>query len=162
MNWDNPEDRAALIERVGVEEYNRLHAEHRKASVVATVNGHDIRPVGSRFGRLFMVGDTGRAFSTQPEAEAFARGEVPRRLSGLLRLCDDDRARDLLRAMHERSGADASYRPLFSDWAFGEGSTLALREAARPFGNYMGDLAFANIVDALDTASLKERQEAGR
>lgn len=45
---------------------------------VATVNGHAIRPVSTRFGRLFQVGKTGRAFSTQPEAEAFAKTEAPK------------------------------------------------------------------------------------
>lgn len=74
MDWDDPAARAELIERVGVEEYNRQHAAHMKASVVATVNGHDIRPVGSRWGRLFMVGGTGSAFRTLAEAEAFAKG----------------------------------------------------------------------------------------
>lgn len=74
MNWDDPEARLALVERVGHTEYNRLiAAHHAAASVVATVNGHPIRPVNTRFGRLFQVGKTGRAFSTQPEAETFAK-----------------------------------------------------------------------------------------
>jgi hypothetical protein len=73
MNWDDPTERFALIERVGHEEYNRLFAEHQKASVIATVAGHAIRPVGSRFGRLFAVGGTDRAFATQREAEQYAR-----------------------------------------------------------------------------------------
>jgi hypothetical protein len=74
MNWDDPAERASLIERVGIERYNRLFEAHRQASIVATVNGHDIRPVSSRFGRLYMVDGTGQAFATLDQAEAFARG----------------------------------------------------------------------------------------
>jgi hypothetical protein len=40
--------------------------------VLATVGGHAIRPVQTRFGRLFAVGATGKAFSTRDQAEAFA------------------------------------------------------------------------------------------
>lgn len=72
MNWDNPEERLALIERVGAEEYNRLIQAYHEESTVARVGGHALRPVGSRFGQLFLVGDTGKAFRTQAEAEVFA------------------------------------------------------------------------------------------
>jgi hypothetical protein len=75
MDWNDPEARAHLIDRVGAEEYNRQFAAHRAASVIATVNGYHIRPVGSRFGRLFQVGDTGTAFRTLDEAKAFANKE---------------------------------------------------------------------------------------
>lgn len=75
MNWDDPAARAHLIERVGAAEYNRQFEAHLAASVVSTINGHKIRPVGSRFGRLFMVGDTGTAFRSLAEAEAFAAKE---------------------------------------------------------------------------------------
>lgn len=77
MNWDDPAARARLIDQVGVAEYNRQFEAHRSASVVSTVNGHKIRPVGSRFGRLFMVGDTGTAFQKLADAEAFAAKEPP-------------------------------------------------------------------------------------
>lgn len=78
MNWDDPAARARLIEQVGADEYNRRLRAHQEASVVAIVNGHKIRPVNSpRFGRLFMVGDTGTAFSTQGEAERFASEQEP-------------------------------------------------------------------------------------
>jgi hypothetical protein len=74
INWDDPEARFRLIERVGVDRYNELYAEYWRRSVVATVAGHEIRPVTSeRFGRLFVVGDTGRAFSILPQAETYAR-----------------------------------------------------------------------------------------
>jgi hypothetical protein len=72
-NWDDPTSRLALIEAVGADEYNRLIAEHHRRQTVATVNGHGIRIIGSRFGRLFMVDGTDRAFSTRDEADAFAR-----------------------------------------------------------------------------------------
>ena len=68
MNWYDPAERAALIERVGIDEYNRLHAEHMRDSIVAVVNGHCIRMVGARFGRLFAVGKTDQAFRTLDEA----------------------------------------------------------------------------------------------
>lgn len=77
INWDDPAARASLIESVGVAEYNRLQAEHRAASVVETVNGHGLRWVGSRFGRLCMVGDTGSAFTTLEQARAFALTKEP-------------------------------------------------------------------------------------
>ena len=71
MNWNDPAERAALIERVGGQEYNRLFQEHVEQSTVAFVNGYRIRPVGSRFGLIFMVeGSSG--FRTQAEAEAHA------------------------------------------------------------------------------------------
>jgi hypothetical protein len=73
MNWDNPEERASLVEQVGVTEYNKRFAAHLAASVVATVNGHTIRPVHCRFGRVFMVDGTNTGFTTQAQAEAFAR-----------------------------------------------------------------------------------------
>jgi hypothetical protein len=71
IDWNDPTARFALIERVGLRRYNELHTER---IVVATVGGHAIRPVNSsRFGRLFVVGDTGRAFRRQQAAEAYAR-----------------------------------------------------------------------------------------
>lgn len=78
INWDDPEARLALIESVGVAEYNRQAEAHRTNSTIETVNGHRIRPVSSRFGRLFMVGDTGTAFATLEQARAFANKESPK------------------------------------------------------------------------------------
>jgi hypothetical protein len=72
MNWDDPSARAALIERVGVAEYNRQFEAHRLATTVETVNGYPIRPTNTRFGRLFMVEGTGNAFYKIEEARAFA------------------------------------------------------------------------------------------
>jgi hypothetical protein len=71
-DWDDPASRARLIESVGAEEYNRLFAEHRRKSVVATVNGYDIRPVLTRLGRLFAVDGTRQAYTTLKQAKAYA------------------------------------------------------------------------------------------
>lgn len=73
VDFTDPASRLRHIEAVGPAAYNRDLAEHRRRSTIATINGHAIRPVPSRFGRLYMVGDTGRAFATQAEAEAFAK-----------------------------------------------------------------------------------------
>jgi hypothetical protein len=70
MNWDNPEERLALIERVGIEEYKRLHAAHLEASTVGTtVKGRAIRTVMTRFGLLYAVDGTRVAFSTLDAAQ---------------------------------------------------------------------------------------------
>jgi predicted helicase len=76
MDWDNPEARAELVERVGLQEYNRLFENHREASIVSVVNGYAIRPVMTRFGQLFLVDGAGQAFFTLKEAEhcAWTRG----------------------------------------------------------------------------------------
>jgi len=73
IDWDDPVARLRLIESIGVDAYNAAMKEHLRTSVIKTVNGHDIRPVQTRFGRLFMVADTDRAFATLDEAEAFAK-----------------------------------------------------------------------------------------
>jgi hypothetical protein len=72
MNWNDPEQRLALIERVGAQEYTRLMWKHHDEITLATINGHRIRPVGSRFGRLFLVEGTDKAFRTLDEAKDFA------------------------------------------------------------------------------------------
>lgn len=68
MNWNDPDERFDLIQRVGIKEYNRLLVEHHKKSVVGSCNGYDIRTVGSGFGTLFMVVGTDRAFGNLPDA----------------------------------------------------------------------------------------------
>jgi len=73
MNWDDPAARARLIDHVGAAKYNEMFETHRRASIVATVNGHDIRPVTSgRFGVIYMVGDTGHGFAKIDDAKNFA------------------------------------------------------------------------------------------
>jgi len=74
MNWDDPAQRAQLAEQLGPAGYNAAFEKHRQASVVSGVNGYQIRPVASRFGRLFMIEGTGKAYSTLPQAEEYARG----------------------------------------------------------------------------------------
>ena len=77
MNLDTPEGRLAAAESLGPDGYNAAMEAHHKASEIATVNGYGIRPVSSRFGRLFMVVGTDAAFSTQAAAEAHAKS-LPR------------------------------------------------------------------------------------
>jgi len=80
MDWDNPEDRARLVERVGPIEYERLHMAHVKASTLETVNGYGIRPVRSpRFGLIYMVDGAGAGFSTIEKARKHAASLMPRR-----------------------------------------------------------------------------------
>jgi hypothetical protein len=72
IDWSNPAACDRLTEFVGPDEYNRLHAEQMARSTVATVNGHAIRKVQSRFGKLYQVGRTGTAFSSFEAAKNFA------------------------------------------------------------------------------------------
>lgn len=72
MNWNDPAERLALIERIGAEAYNEEFEEHMRQTTLVTICGHAIREVGSRFGRLFQVGSTGRAFKTILQAETYA------------------------------------------------------------------------------------------
>ena len=72
IDWSDPVARHRLIKCVGPEEYNRLYAEQMARSTVATVNGHAIRKVQSRFGKLYQVGTTGTAFSSFEAAKTFA------------------------------------------------------------------------------------------
>jgi hypothetical protein len=74
MNWDDPQERFQLIERVGPYRYNELRAAHMRSASVAEAGGHAIRiTMSERFGRLFLVGETGRAFAHQAQAEQWAR-----------------------------------------------------------------------------------------
>lgn len=68
MNWDSPEDRYALLDLAGAEEYSRQLRVAMAGNVIDVVNGHAIRSVHSRFGLIFTVGDTGVAFQRLPEA----------------------------------------------------------------------------------------------
>ena len=72
IDWSDPVARDRLIECVGPDEYNHLQAEEMARSPVATVNGHAIRKVQSRFGKLYQVGRTGTAFSAFEAAKNFA------------------------------------------------------------------------------------------
>lgn len=71
--FENPACRAALAPA----DYERERLAHAAASTVETCNGHALRTTPSRFGRLFAVGSTGRAFANLEQARAFALfGEV--------------------------------------------------------------------------------------
>ena len=72
IDWSDPVARDRLIECVGPDEYDRLHAEQMARSTVATVNGHAIHNVQSHFGKLYQVGRTGTAFSAFEAAKNFA------------------------------------------------------------------------------------------
>lgn len=77
MNWDDPAHRLALIEIVGIPEYNRLHAEQRERETIGTENGYKLRRVGSRFGSLVQVVGTDSAFATLIEARNYAQTLAP-------------------------------------------------------------------------------------
>ncbi len=81
INWSNAAERAALIDRVGVDEYQRLLAQHRRDSVVACVNGYPIRPVDTvRFGRLYQIDGTRIAYPTLVAAMEQAKKLTPQEL----------------------------------------------------------------------------------
>jgi hypothetical protein len=77
MNWDNPAERLALIQRVGVAEYQRLlneyGDEHRERTTVAVINGRSIWPVECKYGRVFAGQGLNVAFATLDGAIAHAR-----------------------------------------------------------------------------------------
>ena len=77
MNWDDPADRSALIERVGVRKFSRMCNEYYRTNVAATVNGYNIRPIAVRG---FTV--CGKMFKTLEEAESYAGTLVKRNLRG--------------------------------------------------------------------------------
>lgn len=47
------------------------------SNAIRVVNCHAIRTITSRFGRLYLIGATGSAYSTMEEAERFAAAEQP-------------------------------------------------------------------------------------
>lgn len=73
MNWDNPAERLALIQRVGVAEYERPLRKHREQGTPVVENGHAIRPVQCGYGRVFAVEGVDVAFATLDGAKAHAR-----------------------------------------------------------------------------------------
>jgi hypothetical protein len=83
IDWNDPEARFALIQRVGVTEYCRLQHEHRDrlmdqaGSTVVTVNGRVIKQVQTRLGRVFAVAGTDGAFANLEDAQAYARSLPP-------------------------------------------------------------------------------------
>ena len=79
IDWDEPTARFRLAEQVGLHRYAQLEAAYMRRTMVATIGGHAIREkTSSRFGRLFIVGGTGRAFRRLDQAKAYARKEANR------------------------------------------------------------------------------------
>jgi hypothetical protein len=72
MDWDNPAERLALIERIGTQAYNDALAEHVRRTTISTVGGHGIRAMRTSFGKLYQVMGTDKAFRTLEKAEAYA------------------------------------------------------------------------------------------
>lgn len=73
MNWNDPQERLALIEKAGAIEYNRRLNQHCEDSTLAVVNGYPIRAINSpRFGRVYMVDGLGKGHSTLAGAKAMA------------------------------------------------------------------------------------------
>ena len=72
INWGDPKERSRLVEKIGLEAYNEAFIKYIEQSTVAIVAGHSIRPVWTRFGKLWLVGNTGRAFSTLEQAKIWA------------------------------------------------------------------------------------------
>jgi len=77
MDWNDPVERSRLAEKLGPAGYTLAFEEHVRASTVATINGHAIRPVRTRFGRLYKVGATGRAHPDLEQAKKMAREAPP-------------------------------------------------------------------------------------
>jgi len=70
-------ERLALIQRVGVAEYQRLlngyGDEHRERTTVAVINERSIWSVECKYGRVFAVQGSKVAFATLDGAKAYAR-----------------------------------------------------------------------------------------
>lgn len=73
MDWQDPQERRALSERVGEAEYNRRLLAHWQAATIETVAGHDIRSVHTKGVRRFHVGLTAMKFPLLDDARAYAR-----------------------------------------------------------------------------------------
>ena len=79
---------------------------------------------------------------------------IPRNIVERFRiLLKNDEEITLYTKMVERAGRDPDYDKRFQDY-IRQGSTLELRELARPFGEFWSDLAFSNVVCGIDSAHL--------
>jgi hypothetical protein len=79
MDFDTPEGRLDALNTLGPEEYNRRLTLHHREQVVETVNGYDIRKIGTRFGPVFQIETTSRAFSSLEDSRTHAEGLSPKR-----------------------------------------------------------------------------------
>jgi hypothetical protein len=80
MNSDDPAAGFALIERIGADEYNRLVRELDRASIVATINGHEIWPV-QRASADCMLSAERSGLSPRSRRRKRARGKLATRKS---------------------------------------------------------------------------------
>lgn len=71
-DFDTPEGRLAAITELGIERYNAAMAAHIADTCIESVNGYGIRPVSTRFGRLYAVVGTTYAGSTLDAARRHA------------------------------------------------------------------------------------------
>jgi hypothetical protein len=69
------------------------------------------------------------------------------------RQCQRTNGRTLFAKMEERADHSPDFAAQLDHW-IAKGSTLELRELARPEGWHFDDLAHANAIDALDSWSL--------
>ena len=77
MDWNNPEDRLRLIEKVGSDEYSRQMRAKLEREVIERVNGRAIRKTSSRFGVIYWVSGTDKGHSTLEGAREIARQAGP-------------------------------------------------------------------------------------
>jgi hypothetical protein len=82
-NWNDPASRLALLESVGIDEYNRRMQQHIDDSTVAVIAGHCIRTQQTQWALVYTVGDSG--FATLDEAMRFAKAH-PKELDATERL----------------------------------------------------------------------------
>lgn len=69
MDWNSPIEREQLLARVGLVEYNRMYYDHTHSHIlVTTVNGYQIRPVETRFGKVYVIGNTGAGYAHLQDA----------------------------------------------------------------------------------------------
>jgi hypothetical protein len=56
IDWNDPRQRADLVRRVGLSEYERQFEEHRKRTTRAeNINGYSIREIMTAYGGVFIV-----------------------------------------------------------------------------------------------------------
>ncbi len=67
-DFSTPEQRSTLAESLGAEKYNEEIEKWFTATSVSVINGYRIRPVMTRFGRLFSVDGSNTAFQTLDQA----------------------------------------------------------------------------------------------
>lgn len=72
INWNDPAERLALIERVGVDEYTRQFEAYHRSRIVDRAGGRDIWPVDSGWGRIYAIEGLNRGFSKVEEAIRYA------------------------------------------------------------------------------------------